>query len=242
MKYSPRLPLPTHIFSDPDSSYSSYSDCEDWLDDDGLYTCGYCGHQYDGNAQCFCFGICDEVSPGPVPPPGTPKKKRPMSKDRFEEEQSATTIQRYWRGCRERFCKEQRGLEPSRWDCAFYFDESFFDKSCRDKFRWIVGHTYSVGDIIKYTSGKKLLIARVTKVNKKSIRKETGELGWHGDFTPWNVKCGTTKDNLQTITRKIWKLQPVEDPPQQITFNYDDDFQDLLLGDDEENNYGRGYS
>lgn len=241
MKYSPRLPLPTHIFSDPDSSYSSYSDCEDWLDDDGLYTCGYCGHQYDGNAQCFCFGICDEVSPGPVPPPGTPKKKRPMSKDRFEEEQSATTIQRYWRGYLERFCAVQQGLEPG-WDAAFYLNESLFDKSCRDKFRWIVGHTYSVGDIIKYTSGKKLLIARVTKVNKKSIRKETGELGWHGDFTSWNVKCGTTKDNLQTITRKIWKLQPVEDPPQQITFNYDDDFQDLLLGDDEENNYGRCYS
>ena len=77
----------------------------------------------------------------------------------------------------------------------------------------------------------------------KSIRKETGELGWYGDFTSWNVKCGTTKDNLQTAKRKIWKLKPVEDPPQQMTFCYDDDsFQELLNGDDEENNYGRGYS
>ena len=94
----------------------------------------------------------------------------------------------------------------------------------------------------------------MTKVNKKSIRKETGDLGWYGDFTSWNVKCGT-KDNLQTgvsntvqdknptvTTRKIWKLKPVEDRPQPITFSYDDSLEELMLCDDEENNYGRGYS
>ena len=125
---------------------------------------------------------------------------------------------------------------------SVWMNESTFDGTCPEKFKWIIGHTYDVGDIIKYCSGNRLMIGRVTKVNQKSIRKETGELGWYGDFTSWNVKCGTTKDNLQTLTRKIWKLKPVEEPPQRFDFCYDDSFQELLLCDDEENTYGRGYS
>jgi len=114
-------------------------------------------------------------------------------------------------------------------------NESAFDGTCPEKFRWIIAHTYKVGDIIKYCSGNRMMIGRVTKVNKKSIRKETGELGWYGDFTSWNVKCGTTKDNL-ILTRKIWKLKPVEDPPQHLDFSYqnvrDYDYNQLLFYDD----------
>ena len=242
MKHTPRQPLPVNILSE--TLYPG----SDWLDDDGLYTCEFCGHRYDGNAQCFCFGMCDEVpSPSPSstssprpPPPPPPTKKRPLSKDRFEEEQAAISIQKFWRGFGA-LSEYKRHLQQSVRACR-RMNESTFDGACPERFKWIIGHSYKVGDIIKYGSGNILLIARVTKVNKKSIRKETGELGWYGDFTSWNVKCGTTKDNLQTATRKIWKLKAVEEPPQQMTFSYDDSFEELLFCDDEENNYGRGYS
>ena len=308
MKYTPRLPLPTHILTCefPDF-YSSCSDCDDWLDDDGLYTCEFCGHRYDGNAQCFCIGICDE-SP-PPPPPGTPTKKRPLSKDRFEEEQGALTIQKFWRMFNARSAYV-RHLEQSV-RASVWMNESTFDGTCPEKFKWIIGHTYDVGDIIKYCSGNRLMIGRVTKVNKKSIRKETGEIGWYGDFTSWSsmskkhvgkfcrhyaadhgkqyvtleeaqsacladptangvtqkggngtytvrrgaslhpspssetswIKRGcTSQNNLQIDKIKIWKLKPVEEPPQRFDFCYDDSFQELLICDDEENNYGRGYS
>ena len=304
MKYTPRQPIPVNILTE-----TLYPEAGS-LDDDELYTCEFCGHRYDGNAQCFCFGMCDEVPSPPPPPSPPPTKKRPLSKDRFEEEQSAISIQKLWRGF-EASSVYKRHLQQQSLRASVWMNESTFDGTCPEKFKWIIGHTYDVGDIIKYCSGNRLMIGRVTKVNQKSIRKETGELGWYGDFTSWSsmskkhvgkccrhyaadhgkqyvtleeaqsacladptasgvtqkggngtytvrrgvslhpspssetswIKRGcTSQNNLQTLTRKIWKLKPVEEPPQRFDFCYDDSFQELLFCNDEENNYGRGYS
>jgi hypothetical protein len=96
------------------------------LEYEGLYECpnACCGHVYDGNAQCLCMcgGDCDicleaknggahaapalaiQVPPSPTrtilphPPSGTPDKKRPLSKCRFDiQTESVEIIQKVWR-------------------------------------------------------------------------------------------------------------------------------------------------
>mgnify|MGYP004066256505 CR=1 FL=1 len=67
-----------------------------------------------------------------------------------------------------------------------------------------LGTTYSIGDIIVYKCRGKWTQARVTKLNKKSIRIEDGVVADDGSFTASDVPNTTNKGSLQLNSRRIY--------------------------------------
>jgi hypothetical protein len=66
--------------------------------------------------------------------------------------------------------------------------------------------TFESGNLIKYKCRGEWGLARVTKVNKRSIRIEDGVFGVNGDFVASGVRNPTNKGTLQTQVRTIYKF------------------------------------